>query len=1150
MNKMKRIFSLVLVLSMILGSFGSVFTVAHAAEEKAEKVLTELPSDIKGTEYEKAVARLVAFGIVQGYKDGTYQPKADITRAEFAKLLIESLGIGSAANAAMGKVSFSDVSSTHWARGYINVASGQGLLKGYPDGTFQPGKQVSHAEALTMLVRALGYQDQFLKGNWPGNYIAKAADTGITSGVKFADANGFANRGEVAVLVNNTLDGKIVKVDSYKDGKTEYIESDTTLLKEKLDISKYEDTRIVADKIVNDGLDKDEITVKFLADVDKDEDSVKKSYRKNEEKEFTVKNLVNARKYIGEEISVYMNDREQVVYMEVENDDKAYFDYVDKVSKGKDGEIEEISLVKFDKEYKFDSDAKVYVFNSKDDQYDELDVNKDGIDAKLNDVAGHVGKFVVKNNRIVYAEIMESTEALPWMLVLENKKGLLEGINHTTEDFDMDLSKDGNYDGVFVYDTLGNKLEVEDIKKGNIVYVQKHDYDGDDYALVVVVKDNIAEGKLSKVKDDRVTIDGKQIKVVKYSVDKDTNYQAYYSVEGLEDIKEWDNNDWENDMEDADDEKMTAYLDAVGKIAFLTTETTATSGYKYGVVTRKYADNDRIKIYTYIDGKDGEEITYKVDEEDNLDEPILLDKFGNEVKDKNNKLVLSDKKIETGNVVKFKINKSGEIAEDEFYVMDKENYWVMQPKKDFGKDTIPSAFQDDKGDTKSFAVDNKAVVIDAEGLDPKTLKIKDIDDFGIGKWEDMKEDNYNDKLKYFVFTKRNNNVDVDALVFIGEEGANTSSDEEAIYVTDIWTKGGDVHIKYVSYETGKLEEREVDKLDGKNISYSKKYKERPFIAKIKSSSKVDLFDVTKGDLSYVKGIVEKKDGNVIKVDGKEYRLASNAIVYEEDVKKSASNIRKGDAVYFVVENKVNIRVIERLIDSEAKDVIGGTTPGETSKDKVTYLNVNEGLIEVNDKVLELHTRVKLMDADKNTLAIGKKEVAGKLKVGMEVSLTSKDNIVTEIKLVKEKPVDTDKEDAAKVDELIKELPSKITLADEKDVKAARKAYDKLSSKAQKLVDNLDVLESAEAKIKELEEEKPEEKELTAEATTATLVGRTGIKITLSDNAEIKNIKEVKVNGKVEAHDSRATEVRVTVDIVVETVEVVMEDGTIVPVVLK
>lgn len=1114
MNKMKRIFSFLLVLSMILGSFGATFTVANAAEvEKADKELTKVPKDVIGTEYEKAISRLVAFGIIEGYPDGTFKPANEVTRAEFAKILIEALGIGNATKAATGNTKFSDVPAYHWASGYVNVASGQGLIKGYNDGTFQPEKKVSYAEALTMLVRALGYQDNFLKGTWPGNYVAKAAEAGITAGVRFDSAVSAANRGNVAVLVNNTLDGDVVKVETYKDGTVEYKETDVTLLKDKLDISKYEDTRVIADKIVNDGLDADEITVKFLKDIDKKETkSVRKDYKEGDEKDFRIAKNVNPRKLIGEEVSVYMDNKDKVVYIEVENDDKAYFDYVSEIPTGKDGEIEEISLVRFDKDYKFDKEATVYVFDSKDDKYVELSVDKNGIDAKLDNVAGHVGKFVVKNNKIVYAEIMDSSEALPWMLVRENKKGLLEGINQTTEDFDLDLSKDGNYDGVLVFDTLGNKLGVEDIKEGNIVYAQKQEYDGDDYAVVVVVQDNTVDGKLSKVKNDRVTLGDKQIKVVQYNLDG-KKYQAYYSVEGFEEVKEWtgkDSDDWATDMEDADEETMTAYLDAAGRIAFLTTKTKATSGYKYGVVIKAYSDNDRVKIYTYADKKDGEEITYRVEKEKSLSNPILLDKYGVEIK-KDGKLVKRDAEIKDGDIVKFKLNKAGEIAEDELYVMDPTNTWVMRENKDFGKDSIPSRLYDDKDEAKSFAIDDKAVIIDAEGLklnEKRTGFVKgfDSDDFSISEWKDMSENKYDKELEYYVFTKRNNNVDVDAVIFIGK-GASTSSDEEAVYVIDKWTKGGDVYVKYASYETGKVEERQVDKLDkSSNVKFGDVKKQRPFIAKTKSSGKIELFTDKLGDLTYVSGVVTEKDGSIIKIgnDKVEYKLSTSAIVYEEDVKKTTSNIRKGDAVFFIAENKVNIRVIERLIDDEADEVKGGKKPTPSKGTKV-------------ESVFEVRGNVWMTIDGKDYLYPGTLKEA-KAYEGKEVTFKTRkidnDIVITEIKVVEE---DEDKVAAEKVEKAIKELPavSKLTLDDEAAVKSARKAYDALTSAQKKLVTNLDVLEAAEAKIVELKKEEP--KDITATVEEKDLMGLGKYYEIKIKGAKPADVEKVLVDGVKEDH---------------------------------
>lgn len=75
-------------------------------------------------------------------------------------------------------------------------------------------------------------------------------------------------------------------------------------------------------------------------------------------------------------------------------------------------------------------------------------------------------------------------------------------------------------------------------------------------------------------------------------------------------------------------------------------------------------------------------------------------------------------------------------------------------------------------------------------------------------------------------------------------------------------------------------------------------------------------------------------------------------------------------------------------------------------------------------------------------------------------------------------------------------------------------------------------------------------EITAEATVASLAGQSAIKITLSDNAELANVKEVKVNGTVASHTVVDTEIRVMVTGVVTTVEVVMNNDAVVTAVIK
>ena len=190
---MKRIVSLVLALSMVLSMFATAF---------AGSTLT----DVEGTEYESAVSALVELGLVKGRGNNKYEPEAVVTRAEMAKLLVIASGLEDAAELNVGATKFSDVADSHWATGYINVASEYGFINGYPEGTFAPDAEVKYSEAVTMAIRALGYASVVeSKGTWPTNYIQQARELKVLNNVKYASYSNGATRGNVALLVWNML---------------------------------------------------------------------------------------------------------------------------------------------------------------------------------------------------------------------------------------------------------------------------------------------------------------------------------------------------------------------------------------------------------------------------------------------------------------------------------------------------------------------------------------------------------------------------------------------------------------------------------------------------------------------------------------------------------------------------------------------------------------------------------------------------------------------------------------------------------------------------------------------------------------------------------------------------------------------------------
>ena len=158
-----------------------------------------------------AVNKAVALEIIEGYEDGTFKPDATITRAEFAKMACIAAGLKSSGEALSGTTpSFSDVKANEWYTGWINLASSKGFVRGYEDGTYKPNQTISNQEIVTVLMRMLGYNDN-LTGPWPIDYINQAAKLDVTEDVAGFVGAAAATRGNVAVMLDATLDQYMVE---------------------------------------------------------------------------------------------------------------------------------------------------------------------------------------------------------------------------------------------------------------------------------------------------------------------------------------------------------------------------------------------------------------------------------------------------------------------------------------------------------------------------------------------------------------------------------------------------------------------------------------------------------------------------------------------------------------------------------------------------------------------------------------------------------------------------------------------------------------------------------------------------------------------------------------------------------------------------
>jgi len=159
------------------------------------------------TSEELAAEELVSLSVLKGNEDGDLMLNQTVTRAEMAVIICRLLALEDTAIKNVPAVSlFSDVSENHWAAGYIDIVKAYKIVNGYPDGTFRPEEEVTYAEVIKMLVATCGYLPKAEQmGGYPMGMIMVASQNGIAKGVSFAQDEQ-ATRGEVALLVQNTLD--------------------------------------------------------------------------------------------------------------------------------------------------------------------------------------------------------------------------------------------------------------------------------------------------------------------------------------------------------------------------------------------------------------------------------------------------------------------------------------------------------------------------------------------------------------------------------------------------------------------------------------------------------------------------------------------------------------------------------------------------------------------------------------------------------------------------------------------------------------------------------------------------------------------------------------------------------------------------------
>lgn len=587
---MKKVLSLVLALSLVLGTIPMAFAASYP--------------DVAGESYSDAVNVLSDLGVVNGYEDGTYKPEKIVTRAEMAVLVVNALGLEDYVTST-AKSSFTDMANYGWAEGYIAYAQSLGVISGYGDGTFKPGNTVSYDEASTMLVAALGYTADSLQGTWPANFVTKAKSLGILDGIK-AGSEG-ANRGDVAVMIYQTLDQAIGKVN--KDGdwvgtgikfdnKGITTEWDTML--SRLGAKKYE----AKDAYKRTDVDEDAFIVTG------DEDSI-----------------INLNPYKGAVVSAYMNDDDDII---------AIKEVFSTFASGT------FSDTNFNSDTKFKlADGTEYTLKA-DAMKDLLGTDKDNtMEEFVNGDTKAVGTLAKETQYTLAADISGNKVAEVYSIMKWNVKSS----DQVKSDDVADIKSNHKLLGVDFPETDKGEIDMEefelmgvasldDIKADSIVYVYENN---DEEIARVAVGTQTAQGEVTKVNNDqtKVTLDGKEYKYASQEL-KNNNI----GTDAVSNTK----------IEAGDEVKL--YLDAYGYIYDY--DEVSGAADKYAVVlgiedkdSGKLESDAKIKLFL----PDGTATIFNADQDDIKDKNIL---------DANNNW---DKTVvKRGSLVKYGLDKDGNIS--------------------------------------------------------------------------------------------------------------------------------------------------------------------------------------------------------------------------------------------------------------------------------------------------------------------------------------------------------------------------------------------------------------------------------------------------------------------------------------------------------
>lgn len=194
------------------------------AKKTSELLIGSLFKDVSENHmYYDAIRYLKKTGVIQGYSDSTFRSDNPVSRVEALKMIFVALNKEILSDTTLH---FPDTESDTWYAPYVATAQSDGIIQGYPDGTFKPTNEVNRVEFIKMLTLAMDtdvdpvvaenpYDDvHYLE--WYAPYAQFVKETNIAPwDSDTLDPSDSMTRGEVAEMLYRVLAIQNNEAESY-----------------------------------------------------------------------------------------------------------------------------------------------------------------------------------------------------------------------------------------------------------------------------------------------------------------------------------------------------------------------------------------------------------------------------------------------------------------------------------------------------------------------------------------------------------------------------------------------------------------------------------------------------------------------------------------------------------------------------------------------------------------------------------------------------------------------------------------------------------------------------------------------------------------------------------------------------------------------